>query len=65
MSAVQILIKKDGLYVENPQADKNYIDDLKESLDELGVSDFNEFDFVEILKETKSHLVRVSIKNAL
>ncbi len=65
MSAVQILIKKDGLYVENPQTDKNYIDDLKESLDELGVSDFNEFDFVEILKETKSHLVRVSIKHAL
>jgi len=64
MSAVQILIKKDGLYVENPQADRKYIDDLKESLDELGVSDFNEPDFVEMLKDTESGFIRVSSKHA-
>jgi uncharacterized protein (DUF342 family) len=64
MSAVRILIKKDGLYVENPQADRKYINDLKESLDELGVSDFNEPDFVKMLKDAESDLIRVSSKHA-
>lgn len=60
MTAVKILIREDGLYVENAQADQNFLDELKESLDELGTSDFNESDFVEMLKDTESGLIRVS-----
>jgi len=60
MAAVKILIREDGLYIENPQADQDFLDDLKESLDELGASDFNESDFTEMLKDTESGLFRVS-----
>lgn len=64
MSAVKILIRKDGLYVENPRADQDFIGELRESLNDLGVNDFNESDFVEMLKDTKSGLIRVSGKHA-
>ncbi len=60
MTAVKILIREDGLYVENAQADQTFLDELKESLEELGTSDFNESDFVEMLKDTESGLIRVS-----
>lgn len=64
MSAVKILIRKDGLYVENPQSDRKFIDELNDSLSELGVNDFNEPDFIEALKDTESDLIRVSNKHA-
>jgi uncharacterized protein (DUF342 family) len=60
MAEVKIRIREDGLYVENPQADQDFLDELKESLDELGASDFNESDFNEMLKDTESGLIRVS-----
>ena len=60
MSAPKLLIKEDGLYVENPESEAEFIAELRNILNEIGVASFNETDYVKNSKTAEDNPVLLS-----
>jgi uncharacterized protein (DUF342 family) len=60
MPSLKIKLKADGLYVGNPSTEKDFIENLKQSLKELGLSDFDENSFLEMMGDTHPEEIRIT-----
>lgn len=59
MSVVKILIKENGVYVEDPKLDRDFIEKLKDILQNMGVYEVEDSDIVKIFREAKSSVVQI------
>jgi uncharacterized protein (DUF342 family) len=60
MLQIKFKIREDGLYVENPQKEAKFVSELKQSLNDIGIGDFNEEKFLVSLDKCRTDIVKVS-----
>ncbi|MFH1515453.1 MAG: FapA family protein [bacterium] len=60
MSAPKLIIKEDGIYVENPQSESEFIANLRKTLNEMGIASFNEADFIKCSNTANNHPILIS-----
>jgi uncharacterized protein (DUF342 family) len=60
MSLLKIKLKADGLYIGNPSSEKEFVENLKQSLMKLGLNNFDENSFLEMMGDTHPDEIRIS-----
>ena len=60
MADVKLLVREDGIFVENPETSRDFIDELKKELDEIGAEGFDESEFLASIKGEEHGLVKIA-----